>query len=755
MAGNQLNFGDTGFEGQIAPSTPILQPVTEDAMFSREAGALAQNVFNTVSKGFNEVGAGMINSAPFFSDVFNNQTDDKKYGVLEDFQQKMGLIADAVDQGRISVPEARSRMRVLNSQYVADNPTLIKDINDLQAQYTKTAGLGDIITSGNEDYQRSQKLIDTAVAAGWKAPGMSDEEAVNNYIKAQQDGFQLTAFKNDIDRKHAMRQEITEADKFKATNILHNFVADAFPWMVSQVENGRTMIEQGADPATVLQQVKDNIAQEEAKVGSLRAAAGDTDTSYMTDGIDKLVQNLDDWANKKTSTEVYKGKIDNIKAQQELALRSDPEVGPTIMASNLLPSSDPSIIMKVSQAASRLFGQNAQDTSDPNGPVGAKPADVIGQDKNIDSYLTVLKSGIDNSIANPTPEAQKEVSTHITNLLRGISAYGNNATNAKDFRSIIEFFASPNVGKYAEMNKGIIPDAVKTQALSVIQAQYEKVLLPLIKEKWDQGRAVIADANGFMDQKGVNTSDVIEPYWNGSGVGFKAKPGYENMPEVQTWIKELTSSPGNIVGPLNTLIRAEAHMSGTTDYKSVYENTLQARLWGSDAATTDTKQIQDLAGGSNKPDNGGEFSDVVDKIAKIESNNNPNADNPNSSALGTHQITDGTWKLLMKTHPELGLTPDGRTDPEQSNKAANALTADNATFLSAHGVDTTPGNLYLAHFLGSQGAVNVLGYSDGSDIRGILSPNAISANSKLKFEGKLFADWTVGDLKAWANGLMT
>src|SRR5690606_26299096 len=68
-----------------------------------------------------------------------------------------------------------------------------------------------------------------------------------------------------------------------------------------------------------------------------------------------------------------------------------------------------------------------------------------------------------------------------------------------------------------------------------------------------------------------------------------------------------------------------------------------------------------------------------------ESGGNRFAKNPRSSALGPYQFIDSTWQSLAKRRPELGLTPDGRTDPEQANRAMRAFTEENAAALQSAG----------------------------------------------------------------------
>ena len=58
---------------------------------------------------------------------------------------------------------------------------------------------------------------------------------------------------------------------------------------------------------------------------------------------------------------------------------------------------------------------------------------------------------------------------------------------------------------------------------------------------------------------------------------------------------------------------------------------------------------------------------------------------------------------MMRKHPGFGLTPDGRGNPDQEEKAIRAFTAGNADVLKSAGIEPTGGNLYAAHFLGAGG----------------------------------------------------
>lgn len=130
-------------------------------------------------------------------------------------------------------------------------------------------------------------------------------------------------------------------------------------------------------------------------------------------------------------------------------------------------------------------------------------------------------------------------------------------------------------------------------------------------------------------------------------------------------------------------------------------------------------------------------------IRSAESGGNDNAKNPLSSAAGRYQFTSGTWGAVAKAHPELGLTPDGRFDPNQQERAIRAFTADNAKVLQANGIPLSGGSLYASHFLGVGGAAKVYKQPDSAMMRDVVGPGVVGANGFL-------SNMTVGQFKNWA-----
>jgi hypothetical protein len=146
--------------------------------------------------------------------------------------------------------------------------------------------------------------------------------------------------------------------------------------------------------------------------------------------------------------------------------------------------------------------------------------------------------------------------------------------------------------------------------------------------------------------------------------------------------------------------------------------------------------------------------DLVDKIIGVESGNNPNAANPNSTAEGLGQFIDSTWLAMIDRYrPDLAGLSNGeklklKRDPDISRQMTGHYLDENRQQLQQAGLSVTAGNLYLAHFLGPGGARSLLSASDDAAAASVLGADQVAANQSI------LAGKTVGEVKAWADRKM-
>lgn len=220
------------------------------------------------------------------------------------------------------------------------------------------------------------------------------------------------------------------------------------------------------------------------------------------------------------------------------------------------------------------------------------------------------------------------------------------------------------------------------------------------------------------------------------------KPDWSDMPaNAKGELQQLSDRIGKFV----KMARGESDKANASGLSDAQIAELEAAQSLPEEAIRQLEQYrEEIDPGSSAPTGDRVPQSTYDIIKKIESNGDWSAQNPESSATGLYQFTEGTWKDLMDKHPELGLTEDGRVsaDTEQQETAMRFFTEKNVDKLERNGLEATVENIYAAHFLGAGGAVNVLSSSDSDKLKDIVGAGVMKANSFRK-------NMTVKNFKKW------
>lgn len=151
---------------------------------------------------------------------------------------------------------------------------------------------------------------------------------------------------------------------------------------------------------------------------------------------------------------------------------------------------------------------------------------------------------------------------------------------------------------------------------------------------------------------------------------------------------------------------------------------------------------------------------VINKIVGVESGGKATAKNPKSSAYGLGQFTAATWKRFAES--PLGKMLKGKMDmtewlaaratPTIAMQGMRWLTQLNADHLEKNGVPANDTTLYLAHFMGAQGAVNLYKADPQQNAREFLRhSDPKHADAIIKANPTVFTEKrSVGDIVAWS-----
>ncbi|WP_153712183.1 hypothetical protein [Eikenella corrodens] len=142
---------------------------------------------------------------------------------------------------------------------------------------------------------------------------------------------------------------------------------------------------------------------------------------------------------------------------------------------------------------------------------------------------------------------------------------------------------------------------------------------------------------------------------------------------------------------------------------------------------------------------------AVAKIIQNESGGNPNIPNKYSTAKGLGQFIDSTWLTMVKRYrPDIAAGKSNaqiialKTNAPLAREMTTRYVEENARALRGAGMPVTDGNLYLAHFLGSGGAIKLLSAQDKSQpVVNLVGQKVVDANRFIQGKSVQWViDWT-------------
>ena len=142
-----------------------------------------------------------------------------------------------------------------------------------------------------------------------------------------------------------------------------------------------------------------------------------------------------------------------------------------------------------------------------------------------------------------------------------------------------------------------------------------------------------------------------------------------------------------------------------------------------------------------------EMAKFLTRIMQVESSGRQYAANTESSAKGIFQFINSTWQ-------QYGRGANVFDNAAQCDAVVRFAMDNGASLRQTLGREPDAGEYYLAHFAGCSGARKVLSADPATPIKSLLSADAMRSNASISFRGKKFADFTSGDLQAWADSRM-
>lgn len=594
------NYGDTIFEDSLTPEVPIVQPIENKA-----GEYLASGLAGTINN---------VNSLVFNPNAKAARAEGAKNSVFSEYAEEVSLLADAKDQG-MSTDEAQRRLRVLQNTYLGNYPELADDFFTFSNKLMTETGLGGPIHKETPIETANRKKVETATTSGWD---VSTPKGMADYDRFLNNSAYLEQLKQKVDLTLAEGQVLTAQTQAEATVALHDMVASTLPWVNNLVSTTTQQLKSVSDPVqrqALIDQAKAKYGQQAALLGGLRSQSKDAiNTEYLTAATDQLMKVFEDVATGKSDLAALTTANELAQAKANAIVFVDPKVASLIALDKASKFSDPMAIRALDQAKLNLWGRLNGTT------VGAitddKPPDIVDKAENVALVFDELKKGTTNLVNDKAadPEAKAAQANKIVNTLRSVTTYGTTDQDATNFTSVVDFLADTSVGKFMEQNKDAINPQIADEAKYVVQQQYDRVVAPLISERWLEAQTQIIKAQpnmttsdmwasgaGMDPNAGIENIDInkaIIPTWNGAGIEFTVAPEFKDNAQIRSVAKDLNVGPNAAAPAINKLVRLNAHLSGNTDYKKAYDEVVNLNnrlfLTGEDTEADAGKELDKL-----------------------------------------------------------------------------------------------------------------------------------------------------------------
>ena len=646
------NFGASGTD---------VEPMGSSA--SPRAGIVDEPVFiQGVSDVFGQVG-----------DMLKARKEDKNQTAISNFTKQQLLVADGVAQGRYKSAYAQTLLRQNLLNAIDSNAGLTSEFVKAQASIMGLAGGGKIAVDGTEDEQRERARRNQLTTAGLVATDASESEfkradnaarlAVAAAERHKERTATLQAERDAIATTKARREEI-EAQLESENN---RMVADSSEAEVLRVRSEFDRILTSGLPESEMEVAINNFYTEwQAQTA---AVLGNTKSSTR-DVLQGVFNNMKEDYVKRARGEYGDAELTRRLARNEqqrtALLMADPQIAAMATISKVFGSES---ITQMMVTDPRNDGIDSFMRFIAGG--GSKPSvdqpSVFTDDKATKIGMDQYFKDLSRTLTSDDEEAVAEGRDHITSLLTSIEDdSGRIARDPKKAIALVDWLSSPGFLKARNAN----PEAFANLdgVTSVLNQHYHDEVRGMIDSEFKKNKVFISRRESVRETgKSGNTSipsdSLVEAVGTDGGMTFQPIDT-NNKRAVQE-----AARLNKVLKPIiNNSLKAQAHLEGRTDYKTIWEGASEMIMGTSAGEGTDQ-----LPGGDADDDLTTE--DFMAPVAEVRVESLPTPVQQDSQFLqevGRVSSKHGfaPHDLLAVMHFETG----GTFNPAERNKAGSSGT---------------------------------------------------------------------------------
>ncbi len=561
-----VNFGDTQIQTQVTPDVQIENPVQDNSMA----------IFAQGLQGATQAAGGVLGG------LFRAGAEAETNRITNNFRLGIMDLTQAMEQGRPQHLVQREAQK-LYTQFIMNNPGLQDEADRIYGSMIGDNGIANIIKRGNESDRAMENITMEAYSNGYiNFDGSNQSEGIAAWLTTKQQVQQLDSLK----RMNETQQISDEQYNRQSIQAARELIPSTHTWVANRLELAAQ--EAATDPEAAIARLKSDYAKERSDVLSLVGRG--VDINWLFTPFDNLITEFEQTADGTSRTEYLNKRIAETKAINNATYMADPAVARLVSAQELF-GNDVNLLELGTGVLERA--KNILNYGNPEGTGGAGNGSTppVGVYQTVNPFDRQQETGyafkfiagkaaqiIEEGITDPA--AIKEVTNNINSILQSVAEHKGIVSEPDQFDQWIEFITDENVSKFIVDNGIVVGSAVK----ETFQHLYQEKLLTTVTDEWESLQ-VYMPAPGFHEEDinaeviQVPVSEVIEAFWNGVGVEFRAKPEHMNSIRVEGMAKRLNEDPHNsIARPLNRVLSMNATLNGTTDLKIGWDNDIGPRL---------------------------------------------------------------------------------------------------------------------------------------------------------------------------------
>lgn len=503
------------------------------------------------------------------------EAEARKNAIVGQYIKEETTYNQAVTTGQMSATQASARSRANANKFFASYPEYFEDFDKAGRALKGLTEKGDVEKQQESEKAQRDKDISEASGRGFQfIPGMA-KEAQDAQINASKVGIRAEAQMAEMYKRNAearaqgtFDQGVADREQKDMSVRLVNDIAgsnlDAFGQL------GKTLADSAKAGTIPFEQAQAQLTERFSNIQAALQSAARVNPelaapyrSLFNEMNEVYKKQLDP----KQATEGLEDELKRIITRGKLLAVQDPKFVNAVAVSNLL-GNNPELGLAISGQASAAIARMGSTQLGANGFV----PQVVGNPDIETDVLKTLKSAVGKLEDPKTPNRDKakvEATNNVNQILKQAGDLLDRGTSPTQLKGVAEFFASPEYAGFVSKNQ--IDKQAAGAAKKTFQLSYEPAIINGVQEKLSA--YAYQGSKGPMDKGREPTTigSAVVATFTGSGIVFEPRNVSTDPVERQSQqaaIRELQSAQKGI----NQLIHIGAHMEGSTDYATYWEN---------------------------------------------------------------------------------------------------------------------------------------------------------------------------------------